>query len=137
MESSRGKRTATFFVIAGLAIGVAVTFMMSRDAVARWFRGGAREPLPVVAAAEPARVTIAAGKVSLEEFASFLEHGTGLTVLMGKGAGERVVDVKKPVPDADVEIVRELLESEGYAVEKDTLPNGRDVVRVEWLADES
>ncbi len=76
------------------------------------------------------RLDIASGSIGINEFTRFLADWTGLTVVVDSGISQKQIVVSSSILNADAEIVRAILVSNGCVVEREKLLNGREVVRI-------
>ncbi len=73
------------------------------------------------------------GEIPGADFLKFLSHYTGLPVLIDSKqlASLTTINIAAPIRQADGEIVKAILESNGLSVTERVLPSGRSVIRVE------
>lgn len=131
MEHGRGKHVALGSVIAGaVVLAVLLVVLLARGDLSTWFAGEARQqPLPRAPGAQ--KVVVAPGTIQLREFAGFLQDYTGLPVVLGSDISQEPVHVATRMENADGEMVRALLEATGYSVSRDTLPDGKQILRIQ------
>jgi hypothetical protein len=119
-----------------LVLGAAVFFLREdlADYLHGWRRGAASRPLREVGELTGQKVDIAAGEIQMPQFLRFLSDYTGLPVIFDskdKRISEGKILVAAPVRDADAELVKAILETNGYRVLVETLPGGKEVLRIE------
>ncbi|MCZ6794018.1 MAG: hypothetical protein O7J95_10440 [Planctomycetota bacterium] len=103
---------------------------------------GAQEPrgstqlLPRSAAFQN-KVEILDGEIPVPEFLRFLSDYTGLPVVVDRSelaadgrTTRSVIRVVASIHDADAEVVKAILEADGWRVRTRTLPNGRQILAV-------
>ena len=76
------------------------------------------------------RTDIVSGSIGINEFSRFLADWTGLSVLVDSGISQKQIVVSSNIVNADAEIIRAILVSNGCVVQREKLPNGREVLRV-------
>jgi hypothetical protein len=79
------------------------------------------------------RVDISSGDIPIDEFLRFVADCEGLAVIREAGAGaggKDTIHVAAPIKNADFEIVKAILDANGWALETRELDNGRKVIRV-------
>ena len=86
------------------------------------------------------RVDIQEGQIPVEDFLRFLADYTGLTVILSGGpAGAtarqgQTINITAPIYDADFEIVKAVLDANGFQVIRRTLSTGKEILTVSSTA---
>ncbi len=76
------------------------------------------------------RVDITSGKIPVEDFLKFLSDYTGIPTVGSEVKPTDTIHVVSEIRGADDVLVKELLKASGWSMEKKTLSNGRQVLRV-------
>ena len=76
------------------------------------------------------RTDIVSGSIGINELSSFLADWTGLSVVVDSGISQKRIVVSSNILNADAEIVRAILVSNGCVVQREKLPNGGEVLRI-------
>ncbi len=133
MNATRGKRVALLSVIVGVLVIVAVPLAF-RDSLAELLSSSEEksslDQLPRSPSYSGQRIDIASGSIGINEFSRFLADWTALSVLVDSGVSQKQIVVSSNIVNADAEIIRAILVSNGCVVQREKLPNGREVLRV-------
>ncbi len=133
MNAIKGKRVALLSVIVGVLVIVAV-LLVFRDSLAELLSSSEEksslDQLPRSPSYSGQRTDIVSGSIAINEFSRFLADWTGLSVLVDSGISQKQIVVSSNIVNADAEIVRAILLSNGCVVQREKLPNGREVLRV-------
>jgi hypothetical protein len=138
-KPKKGKTVAIWSALIG-ALVVASTLILLHDKISGLLGSGAGR-IPVLPRSGPfagEKVRIASGEVEVVEFVRFLSDYTGLPVIHDS-SDKRILEgkilVTAPMEDVDGEVVRALLEANGFDLRVDKLPNGKEVLKLEVSPD--
>ncbi len=133
MNATRGKRVALLSVIVGVLVIVAIPLVF-RDSLAKLLSSSEEksslDQMPRSPSYSGQRTDIVSGSIEINEFSRFLADWTGLSVLVDSGISQKQIVVSSDIVNADAEIVRAILVSNGCVVQREKLPNGGEVLRI-------
>lgn len=125
-SSKRRSLVLCLGVVAALAV-LAVGYLKWSPFLPRF---GGRSPLPGGKNSIVGRVDISSGSIEVNEFARLLGDITELPVIVDSDTAQEMIHLTVPMKGVDSEIVRALLQANGYEVEVEELPNGREILRI-------
>ncbi len=133
MNATKGKRVALLSVIVGVLVIVAVPLVF-RDSLAKLLSSSEEksslDQLPRSPSYSGQRIDIVSGSIGINEFSRFLADWTGLSVFVESAISQKQIVVSSNIVNADAEIVRAILVSNGCVVQREKLPNGGEVLRI-------
>ncbi len=136
MNDRKGKRVALLSVIVGVLV-IVVLPLVFRDSLTKLLSSSeenssltSQDQLPRSPSYSGQRVDIASGSIGINEFSRFLADWTGLSALVDSGISQKQIVVSSNIVNADADIIRAILVSNGCVAQREKLPNGRQVLRI-------
>lgn len=83
------------------------------------------------------RVTVTAGRIPVRDFLRFLSSYSGLPLIQDStdsNFATREITIEADIEEADDDIVRAILEVNRIRVYRETLPNGKEIIKAEPIS---